>query len=153
LLPAVQSARESARRAQCANNLKQLALAAATYMDCHETLPMGYTFQRRANNPSRLTSNHSLFVALLPYYDQQALFNSVNFDVNIYNAPNFTIHSVALGMLCCPSDAAVPEPKILPSGSLLDTGDVKMYYTSYAGNTGTWQYFFQQDPIPQTKMN
>ena len=70
LLPAVQSAREAARRAQCTNNLKQLALATHNYIESLGTLPMGVSF-RRLFFIEDSWANHSIFVALLPYLEQQ----------------------------------------------------------------------------------
>src|SRR3981081_627016 len=84
LLPAVQSAREAARRAQCTNNLKQIALAAQQYNTAVGALSQGMTFQVDANTPGdaalgQMWTAHSLFVSMLPYMDQQPLFSAVNF--------------------------------------------------------------------------
>ena len=124
LLPAVQSAREAARRAQCLNNLKQLALAAHNYLDANGTLPQGMPFQVDGNHPGnsalgQVNTAHSVFVAMLPQLEQQPLFNAINFNMNMWNAPNFTIHNVGINTLRCPSDYAVSEPRTLPDGSLL----------------------------------
>src|SRR5262249_41581521 len=58
-----------------------------------------------------------------------------------------------IGRLWCPSDYRVAESKVLPDGALLDAGQCVMNYTSYAGNTGTWQLWMTQDPLPQRSMN
>jgi prepilin-type N-terminal cleavage/methylation domain-containing protein len=158
LLPAVQSAREAARRAQCANNLKQIALAAHNYLDAVGSLPQGMTFQVNGNTPwitalGQVNTSHSVFVAMLPQLEQQPLFNAVNFDISMGNSQNFTILAVGLSVVWCPSDYRVSEPRDLPPGALFDPGPVKMKYTSYAGNTGTWMLWFQQDFPPQRYMN
>ncbi len=160
LLPAVQMAREAARRAQCTNNFKQLALAAHNYLDAVGTLPQGVTFQVDGNypgstDPSHLWSSHSIFVAMLPQLEQQPLFNAINFDVNVFNSPNFTMQAMGISTLWCPSDYRVSEPRTLPNGdgSPIDPGLYVGRYTSYAGNTGTWMLYSGQDSPPQPNMN
>jgi prepilin-type N-terminal cleavage/methylation domain-containing protein/prepilin-type processing-associated H-X9-DG protein len=161
LLPAVQSAREAARRAQCTNNLKQIALAAHNYLDTIGTLPQGMPFQVNGNTPwaSHLgppdwpTTSHSVFVSMLPQLEQQPLFDAVNFKMSVWNAPNFTIHAVSISTLACPSDYKVSDPRTLPDGSMQDPGAITMKYSSYSGNAGTWVLWFQQDFPPQRFMN
>lgn len=84
LLPAVQQAREAARRSQCKNNLKQLGLALHNYHDTHNILPPG------GNYPSK----GSFFVALLPHLDQAAAFSKFdftsNFDTRVINGMTFS---------------------------------------------------------------
>jgi prepilin-type N-terminal cleavage/methylation domain-containing protein/prepilin-type processing-associated H-X9-DG protein len=148
LLPAVQSAREAARRAQCTNNFKQIALAALNYHDAVGTLPMGVTIWQ--DGP---VVSGSLLLALMPYMEQNALFNAVNYNWCIFNAPNFTIHGVGVGTLWCPSDPKVALPQTLPDGYMLDPGVVTMRYTSYGGNAGMWFLWYQQESPPQADMN
>jgi prepilin-type N-terminal cleavage/methylation domain-containing protein/prepilin-type processing-associated H-X9-DG protein len=158
LLPAVQAAREAARRAQCTNNLKQLALGFQNYANAVATLPQGMPFQIEWHAPGdtafgQMPTDSSIFVALLPYIEQQGLFNCVNSHMCLWNAPNFTISGVGLDLLWCPTDSVVSRPQTLPDGAMYDPGAVKMYYTSYAGNSGIWQYWYQQDFPPQKLMN
>jgi prepilin-type processing-associated H-X9-DG protein len=90
---------------------------------------------------------------MLPQLEQQPLFNAINFNMNMWNAPNFTIHPVGLSILACPSDPGAAEARKLPDGSMQDPGAVTMKYTSYAGSAGTWMLWFQQDFPPQKNMN
>ncbi len=73
LLPAVQSAREAARRAQCSNNLEQLALATASYETANGSLPMGFSWQWcDAGSPCAGSVGNAVgpMVPWLPYYEQ-----------------------------------------------------------------------------------
>jgi prepilin-type N-terminal cleavage/methylation domain-containing protein/prepilin-type processing-associated H-X9-DG protein len=150
LLPAVQSAREAARRAQCVNNLKQIALAAHNYMGAIGALPQGCTLQNDKNGTGLWTSG-SLFVPLGQYMEMVQVYNAANFDINIYNAENYTVSGIGIASLWCPSDGvAVAKARALPPGSGLDPPGFNMYYTSYAGCTGTWfQFTLNQTRLAQ----
>jgi len=139
-LPAVQSARESARRTACMNNLKQLALAMELYQQEVGCYPMGTPL---ANYPDvGIWPGHSLFVAALPYMDQVALYDSINFNRNIYVYANQTCHATRLEFLACPSDPSVNQTRTLEK-SYLDIPDGKfaVAYASYAGCSGTWYHY------------
>ncbi|MFN3161437.1 MAG: DUF1559 domain-containing protein [Rubinisphaera brasiliensis] len=71
LLPAVQQAREAARRSSCKNNLKQLGLALHNYHDTHTTFPYG------KGGPVRASQRHSWYVSLLPFFEQAALADQI----------------------------------------------------------------------------
>ncbi len=81
LLPAVQQAREAARRTQCKNHLKQLGLALHNYHDVFNTFPMGNT------NASCGGWGHSWWAAILPYIDQAPLYNQWNFNLGYVGSP------------------------------------------------------------------
>jgi prepilin-type processing-associated H-X9-DG protein len=138
LLPAVQSAREAARRSQCVNNLKQLALAALDYESANQTLPPG-GFTRPAAWPGS-TWNFGPLVSLLPQLEQRAVFNAVNFDWNVFAGSNVTIAGIGLSAFWCPSDASVwsPSPADPSRYPGAPPGDWKQTYSSYGGVVGAW---------------
>jgi prepilin-type N-terminal cleavage/methylation domain-containing protein/prepilin-type processing-associated H-X9-DG protein len=104
LLPAVQSAREAARRVQCKNNLMQLALALHNYDMAYETLPPGSV------NPTGPVVNEAVgyhmgwTVQLLPMMEQYNLFDIVDFDTGVYSASNGVVRMTQMSVLMCPSD-------------------------------------------------
>ncbi|HWE40288.1 MAG TPA: DUF1559 domain-containing protein [Isosphaeraceae bacterium] len=144
LLPAVQQAREAARRIQCTNNLKQMALAAHNYVSANNVLPQGGTMQYDYSSGFYWTSG-SLHVPLLQFMEQLPLYNAVNFNVNMYNPHNVTISGIGLPYLFCPSDGGVEQSDQQPSSEVLGGWAAPtwtMFHTSYAGCAGTWWYIF-----------
>jgi prepilin-type N-terminal cleavage/methylation domain-containing protein/prepilin-type processing-associated H-X9-DG protein len=152
LLPAVQAAREAARRSQCVNNLKQLGLAVHNYHSVNDALPpggevrsggtvAGYPSLGWVNGPQ----NYGMKVRLLPYMEQQALYNAVNFQVTaiwgtgsasdyapycIDGGPmNQTVMMTKVSSFVCPSDGNVPGG-----------GFPQSYGVSYANNQGLNRY-------------
>ncbi len=113
LLPAVQSAREAARRVQCINNLKQIGLAFANYESANGVFPLGamtgVTTAANSRWGTQLNNNGVSWVALtLPYLEQNTIFNSINFQVHITDGlaqPDFaTAWYTKISVLQCPSD-------------------------------------------------
>lgn len=132
LLPAVQAAREAARRVRCANNLKQLALAVANYEGGNGMLPPG-CFPRAAF-PGGPPQDFSVFFRILPQLEQQSVYNAINFSLASMNPENSTVASVAVGTLWCPSDSAIATPQ-----DLTPLGGGLIWGTSYAGVAGPWE--------------
>jgi prepilin-type N-terminal cleavage/methylation domain-containing protein/prepilin-type processing-associated H-X9-DG protein len=129
LLPAVQTAREAARRAQCANNLRQLALAAHNFHGVHGNFPAGLEqFESPASPRFRGTS---LFAFLLPHIEEGALLADWNFDEPLANASGgrSARSATVLSAYVCPSDTIEQNP--------VDVAGLWYGMTSYGGNGGT----------------
>nr|WP_231739999.1 DUF1559 domain-containing protein [Thalassoglobus polymorphus] len=132
LLPAVQQAREAARRTQCKNHLKQLGLALHNYIDANRYLPPGAAVNLSVSSTG---SNGSWGVhgRILPYLEQGSLYNGVD----LTTAWDFqtAISGVKVPVFACPSD---PKSDVArdPGG-----GKVTLYPTSYGFSYGTWFVF------------
>ena len=90
---------------------------------------------------------------MLPQLEQQPLFNAINFNMNMWNAPNFTVHGVGISTLWCPSDPGCSEPRTLPDGCDVDPGAVTMSTPATPAMQGTWMLWYQQEFPPQQFMN
>lgn len=119
LLPAVQQAREAARRTQCKNNLKQLGLALHNYHGTFNCFP----FAQETGNAAPNDNEWSAISMLLPYFDQANVYNLCNFSLGITNAANAVPVSKELPGLRCPSD---PQNNISGQGGA----------TNYMANKG-----------------
>ncbi len=113
LLPAVQQAREAARRSQCKNNMKQLGLAIHNYHDSLGTLPIGYAGD---------VTGRGLVKGLLPYLDQAPMFNRWNESIGYNSEPNQSaISRIRQTVHTCPSDTpaqwynAIPQYNYAPN--------------------------------------
>jgi prepilin-type N-terminal cleavage/methylation domain-containing protein len=129
LLPAVQKVREAAARIKCANNLKQIGLAAHQYHLDHERLPPGVSA-----TPARAPA----LVWLLPYLEQQNRYLLFNQGQDTGTAPiNAAGRSGDVGIFLCPSD---------PSGGMLAEGGGTIGRTNYLGNLGAHAWWANPDP-------
>jgi prepilin-type N-terminal cleavage/methylation domain-containing protein/prepilin-type processing-associated H-X9-DG protein len=138
LLPAVQQAREAARRSSCTNNLKQLGLAIHNYESVNQCIPSSSLYPCPATNPltgSQMCWNYGVspLVSLLQFIEQGAMYNAYNVNMGVYGSyppstvgpitwwANTTVFNMQIGILQCPSDS----PRLL-----------KQPVTNYMANIG-----------------
>ncbi|QDV32523.1 DUF1559 domain-containing protein [Tautonia plasticadhaerens] len=143
LLPAVQSAREAARRAQCTNNLKQIGLALHNYESTHRCFPMSTTAALPGPGGACQNGLVSWHARILPFLEHRAISGAINFDVGmaddcsgplLYYAatigaghPNATAASAVISTYLCPSDPVGPSDAM---------GSARPAPENYAGNVG-----------------
>jgi prepilin-type N-terminal cleavage/methylation domain-containing protein/prepilin-type processing-associated H-X9-DG protein len=126
LLPAVQQAREAARRSQCKNNLKQLGLGLHNYHEVAGHFPVAVIWGTAVGNPvtSWRPNHHTWITMLLPYLDQSPLYNTINFQLPAWNQPFL---ATQIPVLRCPSDTGLGEVPANTKGFAI---------TNYAGTEG-----------------
>ena len=157
LLPAVQSAREAARRAQCVNNLKQLALAAFNYESANACFPQGSKFQNYVGNFSWVDA--SIFVQMSQYFEQGNTYNAWNQALGVYQGVNLTMDAIGISSLWCPSDGTTGTKMNLGAsyfdGPMPQIGGFNVFYTNYAAMAGIWNSWPVNglSSIPQLKPN
>jgi len=148
LLPAVQSAREAARRAQCTNNMKQLALALHNYMSANDAVPEVYPMwaSPTSNGPTGTWGCWSPQSRLLSYIEQGPLYNAINFNMLNRWTPqaNHSFSGVVINSFLCPSspiakgnvacDTLVKSPGNNYFASVGPTIKWQAYNTSYPPN-------------------
>jgi prepilin-type N-terminal cleavage/methylation domain-containing protein len=106
LLPAVQQAREAARRTQCKQNLHQIGIALQNYHLAHECLPPGTVNETGPVRSEPKGYHHGWITFLLPHLDERVLYGMVDSSVSIYDAKNATARKTVVPLLLCPTDPA-----------------------------------------------
>jgi prepilin-type processing-associated H-X9-DG protein len=150
LLPAVQQAREAARRTQCKNNLKQIGLALHNYHDAFKLLPPGYV--DRNGNPNLTPDKDqgpgwawSSFI--LPFMDQSNVYNQINFNIGVGLGVNAQISQTSLTAFQCPSD---PLQRTFPVYSTaLTTPLTTVAHSNYMACNGWLECFSGAGGNPQ----
>src|SRR5262245_59441998 len=140
LLPAVQSAREAARRMQCTNNLKQIGLALHNYENAVGALPPCYleVFATPTSTTSYYKSEWSVIARISPFLELGPLYSGINFDLTYDDPSNLTYSEVSIASLNCPSD---PGPVSLADGKGGNEGTM-----SYGNLEGDWYVWWLAGP-------
>jgi prepilin-type processing-associated H-X9-DG protein len=128
LLPAVQSAREAARRMQCSSNLKQLGLGLLQYESTMGNFPPALVLSGRGNIID-WTGGWSVNSRLLIFVEQGSLFNAINYSMSQVAPANSTVLTQQVRLFICPSEV-YPEP--------YDTGSLLTCTSNYAWCEGDW---------------
>lgn len=152
LLPAVQQAREAARRSQCKNNLKQIGVALHNYHDVHLVFPCGTVPRRTTRSDARVLANYESWgwsALILPYMDQAALSENLDISGRTLNqalvaanaAGNLNDAFPALEVYQCPSDTTGPRLKsgmrrFHFDGRALPNNSWRPPTSNYPGSTG-----------------
>ncbi|MGQ0633682.1 MAG: DUF1559 family PulG-like putative transporter [Planctomycetaceae bacterium] len=140
LLPAVQQAREAARRTQCKNNLKQIGLALHNYLDTHNTFPIGHTYcaanAGQCDVTGRFAHGWGWSASILPFIDAAPMFSSLRMDSPMWTSPpNLALVQTSMAWAGCPSDASRPLTKN-PGGPIPGSFPGRIATTSYVLNGG-----------------
>ena len=105
LLPAVNSAREAARRSQCISNLRQLSLGLLNYESAQGAFPIGFEFEE-GDNPATLRDlGPNWAIRVLPYIEEQALYDSFDFQAFVSDPINQVPRTQRIAVMRCPTDS------------------------------------------------
>jgi prepilin-type N-terminal cleavage/methylation domain-containing protein/prepilin-type processing-associated H-X9-DG protein len=150
LLPAVQQAREAARRAQCKNNLKQIGIALHNYHDSHRVFPPGYVDLN--GNPNSTPDNDlgpgwGWATFLLPGMDQGNAYDQINFNLGVGLGTNAIVSQTALPMFQCPTDGLQDAFPVYDSS--FTTPITTVAHSNYVGCNGWVECFSGAGGNPQ----
>ena len=135
LLPAVQQAREAARRTQCKNNLKQLGLALHNYLDRTDRFPAGYFTAVNASGTDT-GSGWGWAAMLLPELDQASLYHQIDFSQDIKAPAHAKARATVLIALKCPSEVFRQTFSVTDTGGVVLNPPILVAHASYVGVNG-----------------
>lgn len=140
LLPAVQQAREAARKTRCANQLKQIGIALHDYHSALNVFPAGY-LSRPASNGSNTGPGWGWASMILPRLEQKPVFDAINFGLPIEDPSNATGRLTTIGVFQCPSDGSFQPVFTVVDQSTTDLSPgapiCEVASTNYVGSFGT----------------
>jgi prepilin-type N-terminal cleavage/methylation domain-containing protein/prepilin-type processing-associated H-X9-DG protein len=136
LLPAVQSAREAARRISCTNNLKQLGLGLHNYESANGAFPMCTVLLYASPTATKpiFQSSWSVPARVAPFMEMGPLYNAMNFSLTYSDPPNTTASNTPVKYLFCPSDPG----HMIDDALYLNTGTATMSYGVVVGDWYVW---------------
>lgn len=135
LLPAIQAARESARKTQCANNLKQIGLGMQSYVVNHKSFPPGYVSRLLANLDDA-GPGWGWASMIMPFLEEVELHKQIDFSVSIHKAAVAPVRLTRVPLFACPSDGTFSPIIDIPSAS--STLIIcRMAASNYVANAGT----------------
>jgi len=138
LLPAVQSAREAARRAHCVNNLKQIGLGLHNYHDSAGAFPMSYAARVKfVDGQTDVAPGWAWATMILPQLEQGPVYNAVNFAQNVEAPQSSTVVLTALKTFVCPSGIATSPFAVLDRGGATLAMMTPSSYAASVGNDAT----------------
>ena len=140
LLPAVQQAREAARRTQCKNNLKQIGLALHNYLEAHSSYPMSFVSDIATGSPTS-GGEWSVHARILPYVDQANLYDNANLSLAYDDPANGNIATQRVAIYLCPTDSN-DRARTDSSGTAIH------YPITYGFNGGTWRVWVNSSGRP-----
>ncbi|WP_442481838.1 DUF1559 family PulG-like putative transporter [Aeoliella sp. SH292] len=132
LLPAVQAAREAARRTECKNHLKQLALGVLNHESAHKKLPPSAVIDLASTSADN-NGSWGVHGRILPYIEEASLQNLVNLELGWDKQP--AVNNVRIETFQCPSDSRSSEPRVFTDAR------PTLWATNYGFNMGTWFVF------------
>ena len=154
LLPAVQAAREAARRSQCTNNIRQMNIATLNHENAKNELPPLYVFVQVNPAPAAKTLYHGTHIYILPYMEQQAIYDRYNFDQPWSSFPNKSAADADIPTFICPSAVPPSERKKenpnWVNGAYADYGvngrispcGLNLMFAAGLTRRGDWQHMF-----------
>lgn len=136
LLPAINQARESARRAQCTSNLRQVAMGTLLYENNFRILPaalVGRDFDSDTGLP-RSISDISMHARILPHLEEMPIYNQINFNVGFADVSNAAVRRYTVSIFRCPSEPAKYIPRVVGgiNSYYANSGSVVLYTRTFA---------------------